>query len=258
MKQSFVLENEIWSNEHRRGDQLDGLLIKVNIKDVKMEFRKEEIYSEKSSRYFGTPRKEIESLLPEFSRKILDVGCGSGATLEWIKEQDRCEMSFGIELFPDAAKIAKTRIDEVYIGSVESQLSEIKKHKFDLILLLDVLEHLVDPWTILKKLIENNLENNGTVIACIPNVRYYKVILPLLLTSEWKYEHSGVLDKTHLRFFTKKRAIALLEESGLSTVKLIRNPLDFSLKRKVFNYASFGLFSDFLTQQYVIRAEKCS
>ena len=117
-----------------------------------------------------------------------------------------------------------------------SHLFENKK--FDLILCLDVLEHLIDPWSVIKKLIYENLREGGTLIACIPNVRYYNVLLPLLLKKEWKYQETGVLDRTHLRFFTKKTILELISSAGLQLDTILSNPVDLSIK-KMFKFTIF-------------------
>uniref|UniRef100_UPI004049A7E5 methyltransferase domain-containing protein n=2 Tax=Flavobacterium TaxID=237 RepID=UPI004049A7E5 len=77
----------------------------------------------------------------------------------------------------------------------------------------DVLEHLIDPYTVLKK-IKQKLSLNGVIISSIPNVRYHNTFMNVLIKKDWKYEDYGVMDFTHLRFFTEKSIIRMYEEAG--------------------------------------------
>ncbi|MBF0105217.1 MAG: class I SAM-dependent methyltransferase [Deltaproteobacteria bacterium] len=213
-------------------------------------------YSEKPQEYFEHPRTEILPLLPDFRGKVLDVGCGTGATLHWLQSIQRCGETYGIELFEESGSKAKEKVDHVIVGNIEQQGCLFDNERFDLILCLDVLEHLVDPWQVLENLVNNNLAENGIVIACVPNVRMYAVLFPLIFRGEFRYQRTGVLDKTHLRFFTKKTAIELFTSSGLAVEKVLSNPVDVSGKKKTVNRLTFGLFYEYLTQQFMIRGSK--
>jgi len=85
-----------------------------------------------------------------------------------------------------------------------------------------VLEHLANPWTVLSRL-RSKLSGDGVLIASIPNVAHYKVVVPLLLHGAWNYTDEGILDRTHLRFFNKKTAICLFEKTGYSVQKILAN-----------------------------------
>ncbi len=213
-------------------------------------------YSNKPSMYYEHPRTEIQSLLPVFSEKVLDVGCGTGATLAWLKSIGRCSATFGVELFEEAASQAKGKIDHLMIGSIEEDDFAFADERFDLILLLDVLEHLIDPWRVLRKLADCNLRVGGTVVACIPNIRFYGSFVPLVFKGQWEYADTGVLDRTHLRFFTKKSAKLLINGAGLNIEAVLSNPVDFSRKQQLANLITLNAFHDFLTQQYLIQAVK--
>jgi len=213
-------------------------------------------YSNKPDNYFGNPRTEIKTLLPTFSEKVLEIGCGTGATLAWIKSNRKCSTTFGVELFEDAAAQAKASVDHVMVGNIEQHEFMFAHEQFDLILLLDVLEHLVDPWEVLTRLVNSNLKNGGVVIASIPNIRYYHALGPLLFKGQWEYEDSGVLDRTHLRFFTKKSALELITGAELDVSSVLSLPVGISTKWSMLNLATLNLFRDFMTQQYVLKAVK--
>jgi SAM-dependent methyltransferase len=140
------------------------------------------MYADKSQSYFGVARKEIAPLLPDRTDRVLEIGAGSGATMKWL------------------------------LGDVETV--ELPSDKFDLILALDVLEHLVDPWLVVRRL-HSFMKPGGVLIASIPNVGHYSASVRLFLLGKWNYAGEGLLDRTHLRFFTRQSAIDLLTCSGL-------------------------------------------
>ena len=158
-------------------------------------------------------------------------------------------------MFPVAAAIARKRLDVVVEGNVEAMDLPFKLNEFDLILCLDVLEHLVDPWAVVKRL-TTLLKPGGSLIASIPNIKHHSVILPLLFCGRWDYVPAGVLDKTHLRYFTKKTAIELIESSGLRVDKLYAKGMEKQSKSRLANILSLGIFKVFFETQYVVRAIK--
>lgn len=212
-------------------------------------------YNEKEGGYFSSTRSEILRLLPEYSGKVLEIGCGSGQTLAMIKEKRLCAETVGIELFQSAADEARKRVDRVYCLNVERDEIPSEVQQFDLILILDVLEHLVDPWAFLSKLVGSHLAPNGKLIASIPNARHFSMVLPLL-AGNFDYVERGILDKTHLRFFTRRSAVKLLNHAGLSVEATQSTSLDFRLNSGKLNALTLGLFSEFLSLQYLFRACK--
>lgn len=125
--------------------------------------------------------------------------------------------------------------------------------KFDLILCLDVLEHLVDPWATMKK-ISSLLTPGGTMLVSVPNLRHYRTSLPLLFCGDFAYEESGTRDSTHLRFFTKKTAQALVSGSGLELVGTLHTGRPPFSATWVANILSLGLLREFFDFQYVVAA----
>ena len=211
-----------------------------------------QMYETKPADYFTQVRREVLPLLPVVANRVLDVGCGEGDTLAYLKQTGRCSITCGVEVVAEVAERARTKLDEVYQGSVETMDLPLDPGSCDVILCLDVLEHLVNPWLVVKRL-HSLLSPTGVMIASIPNVRHFTVITPLVLFGKWEYEQWGLLDKTHLRFFTRQSAIALMESSGL-TVDEVKLTGFSSGKARVLNLLSCSLLQPFLTVQFLIRA----
>jgi len=212
-------------------------------------------YAAKPALYFDNVRTEIAPLLPPRAARVLDVGCGAGATLAWLKQTGRCEFAVGIEMMESAADIARARIDELHVGDATQLVgTTFAPHSFDLVLCLDVLEHLVDPWAFVATL-RRLLAPGGRVIASLPNVRHLRVVLPLLLAGRWRYEASGILDRTHLRFFTRESALELMSGGGLRVTQWRRRLPPWHSKAGLLNAATLGIAGDLVTMSYLIAAE---
>ena len=106
------------------------------------------------------------------------------------------------------------------------------------------------------KNIKSKLTDDGFIITSVPNIRHYSILKNLFLFGNWEYDDSGILDTTHLRFFTKKSLNKLFKEQGLKIAGFTKYPLDFQGKAKIVNKLSLGFFSDFLTQQYIFKLNK--
>jgi 2-polyprenyl-3-methyl-5-hydroxy-6-metoxy-1,4-benzoquinol methylase len=210
------------------------------------------LYKDKDKTYFGKVRKEILPLLPDSYNKILDVGCGSGATLAYLKTNGYCKWTCGVELFPEAVEVAQRNLDCVYEGNIELIKLPLEESSFDVILCLDVLEHLVNPELVVSYL-HTLLAPGGIMIASIPNVRHYSVVFPLVFMGQWNYQDSGILDKTHLKFFVKKTAIALMESSGLVMEKVISLS---GYKDRLAIILSLFLLKPFFVLQYLVKVKK--
>lgn len=171
------------------------------------------MYEDKADWYFSLVRTDIAPLLPQRAHKVLELGCGGGATLAWLRQTGRAEHTTGIELMPAAAAAARGRVDRLMEGDLEGLLPGLEDASFDLVLCLDVLEHLVDPWSALRRA-HRLLRPGGRVIVSLPNVRHYSVVLPLLLAGRWRYRDAGIMDRTHLRFFARGGARELVRDAG--------------------------------------------
>lgn len=212
-------------------------------------------YATKPEAYFANARKDIEPLLPAHAARVLEVGCGTGSTLRWLKETGRCDEAIGLELFDSAAVVARKFADHVTVGDAERLIGDaFEVASFDLILCLDVLEHMVDPWAFIARA-ERLLKPGGTLIASIPNVRHLGVLIPLAFAGRWRYQSQGILDRTHLRFFTRESALALLSTERLSVTRWLRNLPPVS-RGGLVNMLTFGLMRDLLAVQFLIAARR--
>jgi 2-polyprenyl-3-methyl-5-hydroxy-6-metoxy-1,4-benzoquinol methylase len=167
--------------------------------------------------YFECARPELLALVPLAARRILDVGCGAGRLGEALKARQAAEV-VGIEHSKTAGQSARSRLDQVLLGDVERMELPFAPGSFDAIVCGDVLEHLREPGRLLRRL-RDWLHPAGLLIASIPNVRHHSV-LRMLLAGDWTYEPAGLLDRTHLRFFTRQAIGHLLERSGLTLTSL--------------------------------------
>jgi len=210
---------------------------------------------EKGGIYYSKLRREILPMLPSHIERLIDVGCGTGETSYYLKQQNIAKWVCGIETSQAPAAIAKSRLDEVLETDIEKLELPYDHATIDLILILDVLEHLVQPWDVVKKL-HSYLKPGGYMIASIPNVRNYSVTIPLLFKGDWQYRESDILDATHLRFFTKKTAIELMTMSGLKLVEVGHTGLRPWSPTWIFNLLSFGIFKGFFEFQYLIKVQK--
>jgi len=212
-------------------------------------------YSTKETAYFTRVRLDILPILPSYSESVLEIGCGNGATLRYLKEQGLCKQVHGMELTEAMGKEAKPHVDQLWVGGAEVLIHSMEASQYNVILCLDVLEHLVDPWSFVAQL-SRVLKPGGCVIASIPNLRTFTVIWNLLVRGRFDYASHGIMDQTHLRFFTKKTAIELLNTGELVVDRWQYSPFFPWSKSMILNLCTFGLFRHLLTEQYLVRAVK--
>ena len=205
------------------------------------------MYDLKEKDYFSNIRRDLIEEIPFGPHIVLEVGCGQGETGAALKKEGRAFWVTGIELVDDAAQCANKILDQVIIGNIEHIELPFSQGQFDVVILGDVLEHLVDPWKQLKRLLQY-VSPNGIVVASIPNVRNWRVVVPLLVAGEWEYKDSGILDKTHLRFFTKKSITKLFELNNLRIKKII----PIGRRSKIVARLRVGFLSELITPQYLI------
>ncbi|MBU1122852.1 MAG: class I SAM-dependent methyltransferase [Candidatus Omnitrophota bacterium] len=197
-------------------------------------------------------RDDFLSLLSQGILNVLDVGCGNGGLGSKLKE--RGIGVIGIERNKSLCSQAAKNLDNVFLADIESFKLPLSKKSFDCIMYADILEHLIEPKNILENYKEY-LKDDGCIIASIPNIRYYKVILRLLLGGSWDYMEHGILDKSHLRFFTLINIKELFVAAGYQIVEVKRN-IVASSGFKLLNFCLFGGLKEFLTYQYYIKAKK--
>jgi 2-polyprenyl-3-methyl-5-hydroxy-6-metoxy-1,4-benzoquinol methylase len=221
-------------------------------------------------KYDDTPRTELIDLITVPPRRVLEIGCGVGAMGLAIKQKFQDVEYVGVECDEGAAKIAQTRLDRVVFSDIEKvQLDTIglNEEYFDLIICADVLEHLYDPWKILSDL-RYNITPDGKILASIPNIQHISIIKNLLNDS-WTYSKYGLLDATHIRFFTLSEIIKMFNGTGYKMLQCSRPvPPEIESIKKWPADLDFGKFilknikrdeaSKFFVSQYLIIAQKVS
>ena len=196
--------------------------------------------------YYDHIRDDLIPLVSGCPERILDIGCGKGYTARLFKERFQAKYVAGIEIDPEAAEIARHTIDDVYVINLDEKPIPFQANTFDLIILADIIEHLREPEKLLSQ-IHKIIKTEGQVIVCIPNVRNWRILWMLVLKSEWKYENEGIMDKTHLRFYTKKSATRLFSESGFI---IERYNSRLRPKDRIGNLLTLNLFKDFFKTQH--------
>ncbi len=166
--------------------------------------------------YPWSERREIVPFLPIAAQTILDVGCGPGAFGAYLKSVDPTKSIWGVEPVALFADQARRYYDQVLVGTFPEALAHGDR-RFDCIVFNDVLEHMVDPWAALRASAPF-LSEDATIVASIPNVRYVRNVFGLVVRGDWTYTDLGILDRTHLRFFTKKTMRALFQDSGFDVL----------------------------------------
>lgn len=171
----------------------------------------------KPANYYQNLRLEMLPYIPKDAKKILELGCGEGMFGSYLRDKMSTEV-WGIEIETKFATKAKKNLDKVYIGDAETIIKKLPAKSFDVIVANDVLEHMVDPYSVLKEA-KRILKKDGVVVSSIPNMRNYHVLHKLVRQGQWEYEESGILDRTHLRWFTYKSIIKMYEDLGYEVVQ---------------------------------------
>ena len=171
------------------------------------------LYGGKKNNYFAGVRTDCVAELPyDKSVSIIEIGCGDGGTGALALSNNKCKRYCGVEICSTAAEAAKSKISEVVTGNVENVRLPWPKQSFNALILSEVLEHLVDPWSVLLKL-RFLLKPGAKVFASSPNVSYHRV-LSMVFRGEWRLADSGIMDLTHLRWFTPSTYREMFESCG--------------------------------------------
>jgi SAM-dependent methyltransferase len=157
---------------------------------------------------------DLLSYIPPSASRLVDVGCMSGATAREYKKINPACHYFGIDIDPQYAQLAAVRCDQVASFDIEDKPEEFYRENSDTDcwIMGDVLEHLRDPWLCLSR-IRKHLKPDGCIVACIPNAQNWSIIAKLAI-GDFRYEDRGLLDKTHIRWFTRQTIIELFQGSG--------------------------------------------
>lgn len=202
--------------------------------------------------YYAESRQEIFQLLKGQINKALDVGCGTGVFASNVKKSFNAEV-WGIEYQTDAAKSAELVLDKVFTGAVENHIENLPENYFDAIFFNDVLEHLTAPEKVVESL-KSKLNNQGCIMASIPNFLFADALFPMLRSRDWRYTESGIFDRTHFRFFTRKSILRFFEDAGFEVIEIKGINVLGGIRWRFLNAISFGFFTDFLPMQYFVTA----
>jgi len=176
--------------------------------------------------YYGETRSDVLPMLPSGVEQVLEIGCGRGHTGAMLKRELGCRVT-GVELNPEVAAAAETRLDRVIVGDIAALDIE---DRFDVVLAFELLEHLAEPEAFLTRM-KKLVRPGGRIVLSLPNVGHYSVVGDLL-AGRWDYLPIGLLCYTHLRFFTRRTVEDLLERCGFEDFELVAQrtelPEDFS------------------------------
>ena len=198
--------------------------------------------------YLNNPRLDMKKYIPENAMRILDIGCCDGAFCLLLKQPGR-EM-WGVEMNEKTAQKAMLVFDKVLVGDLNAVFDQLPENYFDCVVFNDVLEHIYSPWNTLE-MIKKILKDDGIVVSSIPNFRYLTNMIEVVLHGEFRYRtEGGILDDTHIRFFTTKSIRELYEGLYYKILKHegINSRNDW--KMKLVRLLSFGKMSDMSHSQF--------
>lgn len=216
-----------------------------------------EQYASKPDNYYELERAEMLPFVPESCKSVLEVGCSSGAFGELLKKQRPNCIVWGIEPDRQSAHNAELRLDHVIHGEFSADHPDLRDRQFDVICFNDVLEHLTDPERILTDC-KRLLAPHGVVVASLPNILFFYQITKILIEQDWRYEESGIMDNTHLRFFTKKSIRRMFENSGYRVEEITGINPSYGLKYIIANALTFGKLADWKYVQFAVRSRVAS
>lgn len=206
------------------------------------------------SGYFHSERPEMMKYIPDNAINILDVGCSDGAFCVSLRREDR--EIWGIEMNTIAALKAKEKCDHVLVGDFNTVFDQLPKNHFDVVIFNDVLEHMYSPWDTIE-MVKMLLSPTGILVSSIPNFRYIgNLITEVIFEGEFRYKpEGGILDDTHIRFFTTKSICRMFHEQGYEV--LVHDGIRpcKSWKEKLFINLTFGFLKDCRYKQFATVAK---
>lgn len=211
-------------------------------------------YEDKPASYFANQRQDIvASLKTDAAAAVLELGCGAGGTGRGVLAAGKAGRYVGLELSPTAAREARQHLSEVIVGDVQAVDLAPLAGQFDALIISEVLEHLVDPWDTLSRL-RACLKPGGAVYASSPNVAHWQVIRSLL-SGRFDYAEKGVMDSTHLRWFTPATYRRLFEQAGYDVLQ-VRPVTPLRWKARLLDAASGGRLSHLFTTQIMLEGRR--
>ncbi len=200
--------------------------------------------------YFQHSRNDVVARIPRPLGRVLDVGCGAGNVGRELREQGAGRL-VGIELDASAAAVAEAVFDRVLATDAVSAVGELGEERFDTIVCYDILEHLYDPAEVLAAL-RRLAAPSGRLHISIPNARHASLLRDLYFRGTFGYEPFGHRDSTHLRWFTRRDIVRLVEECGWKVEGVDTH--QFRPSRRALNTLSRGALSEFFAVQWYVLA----
>jgi len=211
-------------------------------------------YNSKSDSYFsGARRLFVDNLPRNPSARLLEIGCSAGNTAAYALAQGKCGWCCGVELCAGPAAEAQKKMDQVVLGDIEKLKLDFPPKSFDVLLLSEVLEHLVDPSAVLRNL-HDLLKPGALVMAGSPNVCHHSV-LRMLLKGRWDYQPEGIMDATHLRWFSPSTYREMFEDCGY-IVDEVTPAKRLGRKARVFNFLTGRRLEHLLHSQTYLKAHR--
>lgn len=173
---------------------------------------------DKSRQYYEADRADMLKYIPQGAKRTLEFGCGFGGFSALLKNRLHTE-SWAVEINKEAAQEASQSLDRVIHADAMAAIDQIPGNYFDCIIFFDILEHLVDPYGLLSA-VKSKMAPHGVVVASIPNIRYYSVFKDFVVHGNWEYRDQGVMDRTHLRFFTRKSILGTFKQLGFQILTM--------------------------------------
>jgi len=201
--------------------------------------------------YYTHLRRSVLDYVPKTAKCVLSVGCANGITeAELVKQGMKV---VGVEINREAAEMARQRGLIILEGDVSEINVNINDELYDCIIYADVLEHLPDPFGVLKRHVDL-LCPNGTVIISVPNFRHYSVLWQLFIGGQVHYVDAGIMDRTHLRITTRKMVLEWFELAGVR-LTFLKYGIPGRRNRLV-SAALLGMFREFIATQIVVVGRK--
>lgn len=211
-------------------------------------------YEAKATSYFDRARHDFVRRLPiDTTASVLEIGCGTGATGALALANKRAGRYVGVELFPAAAEAARQVLSEVHVANVEQMSFPWQPAEFDALILSEVLEHLSDPWTIVRRL-AHHVRPGGLVLASSPNVSHWRVLRELA-RGRFPLADQGVFDRTHLRWFTPSSFADMFEAAGFRIDRL-RPVTPFAPRTALLSRVTRGRFDHLFMVQIAVEGRR--